>query len=183
MKNISSKRAMFFFFILILSNFTVFAQERVAIEPGAGEPAFLNKEVSAYFIPQNALDPGQLAGGRGMEFIPNPAQLQVKAGEVFTQGGDYSGMTLPYLISTPRAISYPRWAIRQGWEGELVLALEILENGSVGRYRVMKSTGYKLLDETAIKSVKDWKFSPAVKGGKPLSTCIQIPVLFQLQNE
>lgn len=152
-------------FIGLIFNVAAFAQERLVIEPKAGEPAFLKNEAA-----------------RNLTFS-DPGLLRVKTGLVFTEGGDYNGITLPHLISTPRAISYPRWAVRQGWQGELILALEILSEGSVGRFSVMKSTGHKLLDQAAIQGVKGWKFSPAIKDGKPLTTCIQIPILFQLQSE
>ena len=175
MRNIILKRTLSFFFIGILFSFTAFAQERIPIAPKAGEPVFLKNETPADFT-QGLSPVAHLT-------VSNPGRLRVRTGKVFTEGGEYNGITLPHLVSMPRAISYPRWAVRQGWQGELVLALEILENGLVGRFSVMKSTGYSLLDKAAIKAVQDWKFSPAIKDGKPLVTCIQIPILFQLQNE
>ena len=164
---------MLFFFIPAF-HLTALAQERVAIEAGVEETAFLKNEGPADFTQSLSSVPGWT--------VPNSGLLRIKTGEIFTEGGDYNGITLPHLVSNPRVIPYPRRAVRQGWEGELVLALEILENGSVGRFRVMKSTGHKLLDEAAIQAVQSWKFSPAIKNGEPFATCIQIPVLFQLQN-
>jgi TonB family protein len=110
-------------------------------------------------------------------------QLVLKPGPVFTEGGHYEGMQLPYLLSTPKAIQYPRWALRQGWEGELSIAVEILKDGSVGRTKVMKSTGHKMLDEAAVKAVHSWKFHAAVKDGQIVLTCIQIPVRFQINDK
>ena len=109
------------------------------------------------------------------ELIPSP-------GPVFTTGNE-EGTTLPYLLDYRKQIAYPRWAIRQGWEGNLILAVEILTDGSVGRLQVMKSTGYKLLDKTASKAIQQWKFYPAMKDGKPVLTCIQIPVDFKLEDK
>ncbi len=108
-------------------------------------------------------------------------KLTVKPGQVFTEGGDYRGMILPYLISQPKPISYPRWAIRQGWQGRFVIAIEIRTDGTVGRYKVMKSTGRRILDKVATDAVRSWKFQPAVKNGKIVVTCIEIPVIFELQ--
>ncbi len=108
------------------------------------------------------------------ELIPSP-------GPVFTIGNE-EGVTLPYLLDFPKKIAYPRWAIRQGWEGNLILAVEILTDGSVGRMKVMKSTEYKLLDKTASKAIQHWKFHPAMKDGKPVLSCIQIPVDFKLKD-
>ena len=110
------------------------------------------------------------------KMIPNP-------GPVFTEGGNYEGVEMPYLVSTPQPIQYPRWAMRQGWEGSFHIAIEILPDGSVGRYKVMKSTGHELLDKAATQAVLTWKFHPAIKNGKPALTCIRIPVHFKLQAE
>lgn len=114
--------------------------------------------------------------------IMEDGKLIATAGPVFTQGGDYSGMTLPYLISHPKPVPYPRWAVKQGWQGRFVIAIEVLLNGTVGRYKVMESTGHRLLDEAAAEAVRTWKFKPAVKQGKPVVTCIEIPVIFRLEN-
>ena len=106
-----------------------------------------------------------------------------KVGSVFTEGGHYEKMSLPYLLSNPAPIPYPRWAVRQGWEGRFDIAMEILKDGSVGRTKVMRSTGYNLLDQAAVKSVKLWKFHPAMENGQPAVTCIQMPVLFQIEKD
>ena len=115
--------------------------------------------------------------------VTGSGKMIPKAGPVSTGRGHYEGVDLPYLVSTPKPIQYPRWAMRQGWEGRLEIALEILADGSVGRFKVMKSTGHRLLDEAASEAVRTWKFAPAAKAGKFVLTCIEIPVTFQLENE
>lgn len=112
--------------------------------------------------------------------IIEDGKLIAKTGPVFTEGGDYSGMVLPYLASSPKPIQYPRWAINQGWQGRLVMAIEILTDGTVGRYKVMKSTGHRMLDSAATDAVRTWKFKPAIKDGNVITTCIEIPVTFEL---
>ncbi len=90
---------------------------------------------------------------------------------------------MPYLISYSKTIAYPRWAVHQGWEGEVVLAIEILENGHVGAAVVMESSGYKILDDAALKAIKDWRFQAATLDGKAFRSCVQLPVNFQLRGE
>ncbi|MBI4000078.1 MAG: energy transducer TonB [Candidatus Omnitrophica bacterium] len=116
--------------------------------------------------------------------VTSSGKLVVKPGQVFTEGNEAPGTVLPSLVSDPKPISYPRWAIDQGWQGKIVIALEILADGSVGLYQVMHSTGYQILDEAATQAVQSWKFHPAVKkDGQPFRTCIQVPITFQLQGE
>ena len=143
---------------------------------------------NAYAAEQIALEPVSAAKQSGS---PNPFTMIVsgdgkmiaKPGAVFTDGGDYSGVILPYLISSPKPILYPRWAVRQGWQGKLILAVEIFTDGTVGKYKVMRSTGHKMLDDAATKAIQTWKFYPAIKDGKPYHTCVEIPVLFDLMGE
>ncbi len=110
-------------------------------------------------------------------------QVIGKPGALFTQGGHYENMELPYLLSNPEPIIYPRWAVRQGWEGQINIAIEIMPNGSVGRTKIMQSTGYRMLDDAAHKAVKSWHFHPATENGVAVVTCIQIPILFELNRE
>jgi len=115
--------------------------------------------------------------------VTQSGKLTIKPGLVFTEGGDYAGMRLPYLVSDPKTIFYPRWAVRQGWQGKCVIAIEVLLDGTVGRFQIMHSTGYRVLDDQAVKAVRSWKFHPAVKDGKQIVTCVEIPVFFKLTVE
>lgn len=119
----------------------------------------------------------------GSFIVTGSGKLIPQAGPVFTQGGHYEGVQLPYLASTPKPIEYPRWALRQGWEGRVSIAIEVLKNGTVGRTKVMQSSGHKILDESAVSAVKTWKFRPAMKNGQVIVECAQIPVIFKLNEE
>ncbi len=114
--------------------------------------------------------------------VQGDGQLALKPGTVFTTGNHSADRELPYLISTPKPISYPRWALRQGWEGRFSIAIEVKLDGTVGRYKVMQSTGHEVLDKAATKAVLTWKFHPARKNGKAVVDCVQIPVNFEIKN-
>lgn len=129
-------------------------------------------------------NPGEeLSSGSFDGLVPMNEKLVSKPGPVFTEANVSSEYVLPSLVSDPTPILYPSWAVNRGWEGELIIAVEILTDGSVGRYKVMRSTGRRLLDRAAIRAVRTWKFHPATEGGKAVVSCIQIPVLFRLENE
>lgn len=137
-------------------------------------PALANESITA--APAVSSDS---SGAFGLTLLKS-GELRVKAGKVFTTGYD-EGFSLPHVISYPKSLRYPAWAIRQGWEGTTVLALEILPNGKVGRTMVMKSAGKNILDKAALKAVAGWTFQPAMKNGEPVVSCIQVPVSFELQ--
>ena len=86
----------------------------------------------------------------------------------------------PRYVENPKPI-YPKEARDKGYEGEVVLRVEVLINGRVGQIEIKKSSGYELLDHSALTSVKQWRFIPAKKGDVAIPLRVSIPVKFQLQ--
>jgi len=76
---------------------------------------------------------------------------------------------------------YPVQAREQGWQGTALLKVQVLKNGAVGSLEVMRSSGFSILDQAALKGVKEWKFIPAQKAGQPAEMFVQIPVTFRLE--
>lgn len=153
----------------------VFILMTTILSPAFAAEGVLPDPVSAQSVEDDSHYFGLIVTGTG--------KLMIKPGAVFTQGDDVEGMELPYLLDHPKPISYPHWLVSKGWEGKLIVAIEIRTDGSVGLYQIMKSTGHSILDQEAVGAVQDWKFKPALKDGKPVRTCIQIPITFQLEEE
>jgi protein TonB len=86
----------------------------------------------------------------------------------------------PKYAENPKPI-YPQEARKKRYEGEVLLRVEVLQNGRVGQIHVKKSSGYELLDHSALTTVKQWKFIPAKKGEEVIPLWVNIPVKFQLQ--
>lgn len=151
------------FMTLLMTASSVYAVEQIAVEPVLTQAQTYSENLPLLVTGQD--------------------ELILKPGTLFSEGGHHEGTQLPYLISNPVPIKYPRWALRQGWQGDISIAIEIKKDGTVGRTKVMKSTGHNILDETATKAVQSWKFHPAMKNGEIIVTCIQIPVRFQIHNQ
>ncbi len=62
----------------------------------------------------------------------------------------------------------------------MLLRVEVLPDGRVGQLELKKSSGYRVLDLSALNTVKRWRFIPATKAGTPIPFWINIPVKFQL---
>ena len=86
----------------------------------------------------------------------------------------------PRYAQNPKP-TYPQEAREKGYEGEVILRVEVLPNGRVGQIEVKNSSGYELLDRSALTAVKQWKFVPAKKGDTPIPLWVNIPVKFQLE--
>lgn len=75
---------------------------------------------------------------------------------------------------------YPILARKKGWQGSLTLEVSINKLGIVEEVEINKSSGYSILDNTSKKTIKEWKFRPAVKNGVNTSDKLFIPIRFVL---
>jgi protein TonB len=129
-------------------------------------------------LPERQSD--SMAGGALGMSDPSPARAA---------GGDPGGgiennevMVYPlYKENAPP--TYPAIARHRGYEGEVLLVVEILPNGRVGQVKIKKSSGYAILDQSALEAVKPWKFEPAKKSGTPMKVWVDLPIKFMLTYE
>ncbi len=78
---------------------------------------------------------------------------------------------------------YPKRAVLRGQEGTVTLLVEVLLDGSVGEVEIFESSGYVILDRSALKAVRKWRFKPGTKMGKPLTMKVKVPVVFRLGKD
>ena len=77
---------------------------------------------------------------------------------------------------------YPIIARKKGWEGHLILKVFVNHKGSAEKVEVIKSSGYKILDEVSLNTVKNWIFIPARQGIVDIEDQIQVPIRFILNS-
>jgi len=99
--------------------------------------------------------------------------------KLFSSSGGATG-GYPRYAENPKP-SYPQEARERGYQGEVLLRVEVLSNGRVGQIEVKRSSGHDILDQSALSTVKQWKFIPAKKGESTLSLWVNVPIKFQLQ--
>ena len=83
----------------------------------------------------------------------------------------------PRLLKHTKPV-YPQEAFIKKIEGVVMLEIVIGVDGRVGRARVLRSVPQ--LDAAALQTVRQWLFSPAIKGGRPVATIAQAPVSFRI---
>jgi len=54
-------------------------------------------------------------------------------------------------------------------------------NGTVDDAWLFESSGYSILDNAALQSVKSWSFTPGKQGNQAIEMWVRVPVRFQLQ--
>ncbi len=77
---------------------------------------------------------------------------------------------------------YPRECIRKGQQGEVILMVQVSADGDVLSVEVQQSSGHRLLDRAAVKSVESLRFVPATRDGVPVSSTLELPLLYQLET-
>ena len=76
---------------------------------------------------------------------------------------------------------YPELARKRGQEGTVSVRCQVDANGHVTNVSLARSSGFRLLDEAALKAVGKWKFKPGRKDGACVAGTVVVPVQFRLQ--
>ncbi|OGT15921.1 MAG: hypothetical protein A3J49_01960 [Gallionellales bacterium RIFCSPHIGHO2_02_FULL_57_16] len=77
---------------------------------------------------------------------------------------------------------YPMVARRMGWQGKVVLNVEVLENGLPGQIKLHQSSGRDVLDNAAIQAVRGWRFVAARQNGQMVAKWFLVPIPFILKE-
>lgn len=80
-------------------------------------------------------------------------------------------------LSNP-APAYPRLSKRLGEKGTVLLEILVKADGTVGEVTIKSSSGFKRLDDAAIKAIKRWRFIPASRAGIAIDYWYEIPFEF-----
>jgi protein TonB len=96
-------------------------------------------------------------------------------------GGAYKiggGVSAPVPVFRPEP-EYSEEARKAKWQGTVVLALVVDDQGRPQNLKVLRSLGLGL-DQKAIEAVEKWRFKPGMKDGKPVPVMATIEVNFRL---
>ena len=80
------------------------------------------------------------------------------------------------------APAYPMVARRMGWQGKVVLNVEVLANGLPGQVKLHQSSGHDVLDSAAIQAVRGWRFTAARQNGQVTTKWFLVPIPFILKE-
>lgn len=78
---------------------------------------------------------------------------------------------------------YPRISQRRGETGTVTLSIQVLADGTVGEVAVRHSSGYRRLDEAAVKAAQKCTFTPAVRLGRNIDSHTELPYTFTLTDD
>jgi periplasmic protein TonB len=128
----------------------------------------------------DSIDPSMIGSGSGAPPVapPTPTPPVQKPAPTLVRAG-FQGIREPKRISGPTP-EYPVIARTSKVQGTVILEAVIDEHGEVGRIKVLKSLPF--LDQAAISAVQQWRYTPTLLNGFPVSVLMTITVNFTLQN-
>ncbi len=85
-----------------------------------------------------------------------------------------------YLQNPPPP--YPPLARRMGEQGRVVLRVLVSPEGLPERVELRTSSGSPRLDESALETVRQWKFVPARQGDQAVPAWVLVPISFTLRG-
>ena len=83
-----------------------------------------------------------------------------------------------YVRTTPP--QYPRRAVNLGMQGTVIVKALINNTGKAEKIMIADSSGFSILDKSAVKAVSKWYFKPASLTGNFNKTWVKVPVKFVL---
>lgn len=120
--------------------------------------------------------------------LPIYAQLQpsqdTESGKGGLSGGAYRvgrGVSAPRPTYDPNP-EYSEQARNLGYDGTCVVWLVVDANGLPRDIRVVRALGMGL-DDKALEAVRQWRFTPAMKGDTPVAVQINVEVTFHLHGQ
>jgi len=101
-------------------------------------------------------------------------------------GESQESRSTPVRIATPLyrrnpVPEYPLIGRKRGYQGTVTLEVLVNREGRVADLRLSTSSGYAVLDQAALTSVKTWLFDPGMRGGERVDMWVKVPVRFQLE--
>ncbi|MEQ1528201.1 MAG: energy transducer TonB [Methylococcales bacterium] len=101
-----------------------------------------------------------------------------------TQGtaAPYNEATFEANYGTNPKPQYPAFARSRGWQGKVLLRVNVTAEGRSESVEIYRSSGHDLLDESAIEAVEKWQFIPAKRGDQTVACTVIVPIIFTLNN-
>lgn len=114
---------------------------------------------------------------------PVPEQRVALSGEAGTQAPrPGNGITPPSVVYQEKP-QYTPEALVARIQGNVMLDVVVLEDGTVGEVTVTKSLdSVHGLDEAAVSTVKRWRFKPGTSDGNPVAVTVTIEMTFTLKD-
>lgn len=154
------------------------APTAAASAPGDGSPSGITGRATT----KERLEGGESSGATG---AAAPPSRRAGVAETLRQGGSASppAAAVPPRYADNTRPAYPPLARLRGYQGVVLLRVEVLADGRVGRVEISHSAGHEVLDRAALESVRSWRFEPGRREGRAVTMSVEVPVRFVLNED
>ncbi len=76
--------------------------------------------------------------------------------------------------------TYPKLAQKRNWQGKVLLSLRVNTNGEIDKVELKHSSGYRILDDAALRSLLSVKTLPRIASWLSTDIYLNLPVIYQL---
>ena len=144
--------------------------------PTSAAPAPVRAEIATTPAPAVAAPVPAPARALGARELPStrPASAASRAGSRVNRDAS--------ALATNAPPAYPVEALRNGWEGTVLVEIRTDAMGAVVLATLARSSGYPALDAAALTAARAWQFSPRLVEGVPAPDWFQKPVVFTLRR-
>ena len=111
---------------------------------------------------------------------PAPKPVVVPPPQPKPSPEEYVPVTQPAFAVQAQHV-YPPEAARRHQQGTVVLILYISGSGALDKIEIVTSSGFPLLDEAAIREMKQSQFQPAMDGAIPIRSRTQASITYRLE--
>ncbi len=132
-------------------------------QPAPADEAVRNDSADTRELIEQSLALARASPDRFAEAQDFPERRRRKFISANTREHLYAGYMRSWVAKVERVgnLNYPDQARRMNLDGALVLSVDVLADGSVEQIRVLRSSGYDILDEAAVRIVRlSSPFSP-----------------------
>lgn len=83
-------------------------------------------------------------------------------------------------LNNPRP-AYPALSRRLGEQGKVVVRVLIGIDGKAEQVEIRRSSGYDRLDQSALATVRSWRYIPGKRNGIPEAMWFEVPIIYLLE--
>jgi protein TonB len=106
--------------------------------------------------------------------VPEPPPPPVRKSSV-----PVGGKVLESRLINRVVPEYPALARQARVSGTVILQVNVDEEGNIFDVRIL--SGHPLLEEAAVRAVRQWKYSPTLLNGEPVAVVATVTVVFNLK--
>jgi protein TonB len=149
--------------------------------PPRPRPATASKPVeSKPSVPESAA-PQDAPAAAAAASAPAPATSAAAPASAPAEPADPPIVYEPRYRHPPIPPRFPPRALALNQQGTVIVRALVAPDGTSGEIIVWRSSGYALLDEAALRAVRDWAFEPASVGGRRIASWVEVPVRFAIR--